>query len=381
MSLIEGLRVKHEVILVTMTFSKKESELLKGIEKQGFFVRSIVAPNKSGFLKKIFYKVRNTLRAIFRGIPGEISYATPRVFLKLISDTARREKVDMVLSSYWHMYMLPDILREFKNVLITHDLDFLIHPVRIPGGRGVLRRLTAGHDAAMREKIEMKAYGCYDTILTVTHKDAEALRKEPVAEKKKIFPLPIALDLERFKRGNLQRKEDRVLIIGTFHSDFNRDALLYFLRDIFPEIIRRRPSTFLHVVGEGVDRDTRDNAGANVEFHGYVEDIVPVLGECSLMVLPLRFAGGVRIRMIEAAAVGTPVVSTSKGVEGMGLIDGKEYLEASSAKEMADLVIRLLEDMKMAEKIGENARRWVEENFSLESYPERLDDLLIKIRE
>jgi glycosyltransferase involved in cell wall biosynthesis len=130
-----------------------------------------------------------------------------------------------------------------------------------------------------------------------------------------------------------------------------------------------------------VDESLRAAAGPDVSFVGGVEDIRPYLGACSVMVLPLRFCGGVRIRMMEAAAMGTPVVSTPVGVAGMGLKAGNDYLEAQTGAEIALAILHLLRDGGEARRIGAGARRWAEENISMESYPARLDALFEKIFE
>ncbi len=167
--------------------------------------------------------------------------------------------------------------------------------------------------------------------------------------------------------------------MGTFYSDFNRDALRFFASEVFPVVRSRNPEARLEVVGHGVDENLRAAAGPGVSFAGGVEDIRPYLGACSAMVLPLRFCGGVRIRMMEAAATGTPVVSTPVGVAGMGLEAGNEYLEAQTGAEIALAVLHLLRDDGEARRIGAGARRWAEKNISMESYPARLDALFEKI--
>lgn len=77
--------------------------------------------------------------------------------------------------------------------------------------------------------------------------------------------------------------------------------------------------------------------------------------------------------------MGTPVVSTPAGVAGMGLVAGRDYLVAGSSAEMAEAVLRLLDDGEEAARVGANARRWAEATISMESYPRRLDELLDKI--
>ena len=79
--------------------------------------------------------------------------------------------------------------------------------------------------------------------------------------------------------------------------------------------------------------------------------------------------------------MGTPVVSTPVGVAGMGFRAGSDYLEAQTAAEIALAILHLLRDGDEARRIGAGARRWAEENISMESYPARLDALFEKIFE
>jgi len=83
--------------------------------------------------------------------------------------------------------------------------------------------------------------------------------------------------------------------------------------------------------------------------------------------------------MIEAAAMGTPVVSTPIGVAGLKLEAGTEYIEAESAEKMGIAVVRLLKDREEARRVGANARQWAEENISMETYPDRLNRILDRL--
>ncbi len=375
-NLISGLSKRHEVTLVTMTLSKAGLERLKELEKPGVKVRAMIAPHRQGASGKLLRKVRNVISDYVRGIPQDVSYSAPPEFLRLIADTAADESADLVLASYWHMYRLSDYVSDTKLALVTHDMDYIINRERLKlectGGRRIMSEKEAGR----LERIETEAYRRFDTILTVTSSDAEALGCISAYEGKKILPLPLALDLSIFSPGTFDIETNRILFLGSFHSDFNRDALRYFTSDVFPLVRREIPGAVLEVVGHGADDSLRSKAGEGVEFIGGVEDIVPYIGQCSLMVLPLRFSGGVRIRMMEAAAMGTAVVSTPAGVAGMGLEAGSDYLETPDPGSMADSVVSLLRDEEEAARLGGNARLWAERNISMENYPDRLDTML-----
>lgn len=378
LNLLDGLAVNHEVTLVAMALSRGDLERLREIEKPRVAVRAILAPNKRSAFHRICHKIMNVIKAVFAGVPAQVSYAAPREFLRLIADTAKERKADLVLASYWHLYRLPGLVKDSKLALVTHDLDFLVNAARLDAMSGASRFFAARRLKAL-ERIERKAYERYDTILTVTPSDAEALARHPAAAGKAVYALPLALDLGAFNPVAYERARNRILFMGTFYSDFNRDALRFFASEVFPVVRSRNPEARLEVVGHGVDENLRAAAGPGVSFAGGVEDIRPYLGACSAMVLPLRFCGGVRIRMMEAAATGTPVVSTPVGVAGMGLEAGNEYLEAQTGAEIALAVLHLLRDDGEARRIGAGARRWAEKNISMESYPARLDALFEKI--
>jgi glycosyltransferase involved in cell wall biosynthesis len=378
MNLLGGLAVNHEVTLVTMALSADSLDRLREIETPRIAVSAIVAPNKRSPFHRLYYKSVNNAKAVLTGVPAQVGYAAPGELLRLIADTAKEWAADIVLASYWHLYRLSEYVDASRLVLITHDLDFLVNRGRLRSLGGIGRIIAANRLRAM-ERIERKAYERYDTILTVTPSDAETLARDPVAAGKAVYALPLALDLSTFDHRSFERERNTILLMGTFHSDFNRDALRYFAGEVLPRVLEKNREARFVVVGYGVDGHLRAAAGPNVSFAGGVDDVRPHLGRCSVMVLPLRFGGGVRIRMMEAAAMGTPVVSTPVGVAGMGLVAGRDYLEAASSADMASVILRVLEDGECARRIGANARRWAEDNISMEGYPGRLDELFEEI--
>lgn len=375
MNLIEGLSKRHEVTLATMTLEEGEDRVLKRIENERIAVRSILAPNRRSLLHRLYYKSRNkTLSALGR-IPEQTLYEAPHEYIRLVTETARRQEIDLVLAFYWHLYKLPGELRGVPVAIATMDVDFLVHPERVKLAKGRRGKIIASTEAGKRERIERLSYESASIILTVTDRDRDALRGI-YGSAKTIETIPLAMDLGSYRPGMSGSEKNLIVIVGAYDADFNRDALLYFLSDVFPRCRKKNNLVRLEVVGQGVDDEIRSLAGPGVEFLGRVDDIRPYLARSGIMVLPLRFGGGVRIRMMEAAAMGVPVVSTPVGVAGMGLVDGRDYLEASTAEGMAERISELLVDRDRALEIGKNARLWAEETISMADYPERLDRLI-----
>jgi len=378
-NLVSGLSRYHEVMVVTMALNQSDRKALKRMESENVEVKAIRAPHRKSFLNRIFLKVKNILLSLLTWTPMETLYASPVEYLEECVRTAGDWKADVILANYWHLYRIHGMAPDVEKVLVTLDIDYKVHRGRISAGNKGLRGLLLRMDISMKKRVELKAYRSFEKILTVTESDAEELRKLPGFKDKDIAALPTAIDMGKYGKNEFTRQRDRILFMGSFDSDFNRDALEYFISRIFPAILRRRPDAILELVGTGLEGDGLEAPGSNISVMGRVDDVLPYLGRCSVMVLPLRFAGGLRIRMLEAASMGTPVVSTAAGVKGLGLIEGREYLKASDPDRFAEAVVRILEDEKLGVRIGTNAREWAERNISMKTYPERLSAVLERI--
>jgi glycosyltransferase involved in cell wall biosynthesis len=137
----------------------------------------------------------------------------------------------------------------------------------------------------------------------------------------------------------------------TYHANF--DAVDYFLREIFPLIQKERPGTRFIVTGklDGVPIESLPDH-EKVIFSGYLDDIRPAIAHSMVNVVPLRVGGGTRLKILESMAIGTPVVSTSKGVEGLDLVDGREILVADAPDDFAAAVLRLMRDTELRERLS-----------------------------
>ena len=372
-NLIDGLTVRHEVTLATMTLDASEEAALAGIESSRFSVRFMRAPNKRSALHRAWFKGVNLAKTVTALLPPQVSYARPAAFIEHVKRAAEEVQPDLVLANYWHLYDLPLVLGACRSALITHDVDFLVSAERTKRISNPFERAMAQANAFLGERIERRAYALYDTILTLTGKDAEAIADATGGGGKRIMPLPLALDLQYYKPPELERERDLILFFGALDADFNRDALRFFVHEVFPEVRKARPGCRCDCIGHGLDVSLRNELPEGCTYLGGVDDVRPHLARCACMALPLRFGGGVRIRMMEAAAMGTPVVSTPVGVAGMGFERGGDYLEAVDARGIARSILDLLGDEQLARRIGASARRWALGNISMDDYPDRLD--------
>lgn len=151
---------------------------------------------------------------------------------------------------------------------------------------------------------------------------------------------------------------------GSITYGANLDAVRYFQEEILPLVRRHVPQVTFKVTGsyEGVVSNDL-LPGESTIFTGYVEDIRPEVSGAAVCVVPIRVGGGTRLKILEAMALGTPVISTSKGAEGLAVEDGAHLLLADTAEEFAAKTVMLLQDRRLRSRLAVNGRRLVEERY------------------
>jgi glycosyltransferase involved in cell wall biosynthesis len=147
----------------------------------------------------------------------------------------------------------------------------------------------------------------------------------------------------------------------------NRSAVRFFRREVWPLLRERRPELVWRLVGknpEAVRALTRGDS--RIEITGEVEDAVRELAKSKVAVVPLLAGSGTRLKILEAWAAGTPVVSTTIGAEGLPVRDGQHLLLADGASQLAGAVERLLACSDLRERLAAAGRLLLEKEFTWE---------------
>ena len=172
--------------------------------------------------------------------------------------------------------------------------------------------------------------------------------------------LPLGVD------DGIRRPPDRtaavrhVVLYGTLDYAPNVEANDLYFREVWPLVSQRLPHLRTLVVGSGTPPPSLPLDDPRVVLRGYVPDVSAVLADAGVLVVPLRVGGGARTKILEALVAGMPVVSTAVGVEDLGLEDGRHYLRAENAEDMAAAVARLAGDPGLAERLGRAGAAHVE---------------------
>lgn len=181
----------------------------------------------------------------------------------------------------------------------------------------------------------------------------------------RIFVIPNGVDVDQLRPGGAEPQPGRLIFNGALTYQANFDAMAFFLKDIWPFILAQEPTARLDITGctDGVSLQHLP-VTLGVTFTGYLPDIRQAVSAAWACVVPLRIGGGTRLKILEALALGTPVISTSKGAEGLDVTHETHLLIADNPIQFADQALRLFRDPFLRQRLVQNGRRLVEDRYS-----------------
>ena len=191
--------------------------------------------------------------------------------------------------------------------------------------------------AAMRE-LEKEIVDVVDGVLYLSEAEKREA-EERLAPRSRGYVLPPVVEADPGPKGFVERSG--VVFIGGFGHPPNRDAVLWFAAEVMPRLRAAAAGIVFHVVGAKPPEEVKALACADVEIHGYLADLEPLLGDRRLAVAPLRYGAGVKGKMLTAMTAGLPMVATSIAAEGLQLRHGVTFLKGDDAESLAAGVLEL----------------------------------------
>ena len=309
-------------------------------------------------------KLRNHLSSLLTGKPYIFYDYSHQDFGRALREELNLAQPDLVHLDSMDLYRWLPSLPAVPIACTHHNVESELlrqRADRIP------RRATRAymrHQANLVEKIERRLSPRFDINVMTSERDAEHLRA--LARGARTSVVPNGVDIDYFRPTSpLGIVPGRVSFLGPTYMFPNRDAVDFFLADVWPIIKRRCPETTFHLVGKNsVDEKLRFEAHSGVRCEGYVPDIRPTFAETECSVVPLRIGGGTRLKILDAWSMGKAIVSTSIGCEGLETVDGRNILIRDDAKGFADAVVQILSDAALRERLGREGRMTVEKHYA-----------------
>jgi sugar transferase (PEP-CTERM/EpsH1 system associated) len=302
-------------------------------------------------------------------------------FMKKYESAAMRREIERRASRGEFDVLVCDFLSPSVNVpqrvgaatvLFQHNVEAMIWKRHYEVQKNPLKKAYLYGQWRKAVRFERAECRRFDRVVAVSRDDAEQMRSEYGV--RQVEDVPTGVDTEYFRpRGAEKREAHNLVFTGSMDWLPNEDAIRYFTSEVMPRVKQTLPDVTLTVVGRKpypglVELSRRD---PSVTVTGRVEDVRPYIERAAAYVVPIRVGGGTRLKIYEAMAMESPVVSTTVGAEGLPLEDGREILLADTPDRFASTVVRVLTDEEFARSLASRAAATVRERFGWERAAEK----------
>jgi len=173
---------------------------------------------------------------------------------------------------------------------------------------------------------------------------------------------------------------NRVVFVGRMDFPPNVDAMRFYCSEILPRLIQRVPDVETYIVGRSPsDEIRRLHDGKRVFVTGTVDSVVPYLESARVVICPVRFGSGTRIKLLEALGYKKAVVSTRIGAEGLAIENDADLLLADDPVAFAEATSRLLADADLRQRLGEHGRQTVRNKYAPQVMKQRIKELVQRV--
>jgi polysaccharide biosynthesis protein PslH len=302
----------------------------------------------------------------FRFIPWEIHASYQAAFATRLREVISEHQFDVILARHIYQAQYLFDLPEHIEARVIVDLDD-IETRRAPRQLDIRAN---GRAAYWRSSLNNWILGEYhrrrlprvDTCLVCSADDQRYVLNRQWTTRVEV--IPNAIDVKSNAAPHTTGEERTLLFCGTLSYEPNADAIVWFVRDVLPNIRRVHSDVRVLVVGHAPPAHVRAlSADPNIEIHPDVSDVSVFYARASAIIVPIRVAGGTRMKILEAGSLRKPVVSTTIGAEGLGLVPDRHFLSADSAADFAAQCGKLLENPPLAADLANELHRLVESKF------------------
>lgn len=361
--LAKRLAQKHELHLVTFLQDKNDLQYLPELQKIFKEVHLVPLSRMQSY--------RNSLFAFFRKEPFQVRYFYAAAMAEKIKQLQQQQHYDAVHVQHLRMaqYWAGD--KSVPRILDLPDAYSLYWKRRIDSSKGLLKAFT---------RLEQKRVYDYESILedydlslVCSREDQQYLAKERGICNVALLPNGVDLDTFSNKEEHDYAGNKTLLFTGNMDYAPNVDAVIYFTKEIFPLIREKIPDAAFVIAGQRPVTKVKELAGNGVTVTGFVQDLASCYASAAVVVAPLRFGAGTQNKVLEAMAMGVPVVSRNIGFNGLNITSGEGVVLATDTPAFAGACIDLLRSEPKRREIGEKGKKVIREQFDWEVIAAKLE--------
>ncbi|MBZ0289126.1 MAG: glycosyltransferase family 4 protein [Anaerolineae bacterium] len=355
---LKYLAQHHDVTLVSFVRDSDKPAYISHLES--LCERVITVPITRSKTRDLRYLGQS----LFSGDPWMMLRDERPEMRKALAELAASIHFDVVHADQLNMaqYALP--FQSSRKVLDLHNALWMLYK-RLAETTALTSpmKYILMRDWQLLKRYEGEMCRRFDAVTAVSAEDRALLIEAGARDD--ITVIPIAIDTDEQAFINRRPSGPHIVHIGTMYWPPNIDGITWFLDQIYPLIKQQVPDVRCTLIGARPPASIveRSHSDRTLTVTGYVDDPLPFLEDSSMMVVPLRAGGGMRVKILNALSQGIPMVSTTLGCEGIRLTNGHDIMIADDPQTFAAETVRLLHDAELNNRITQQGRATVEQLY------------------
>lgn len=286
-----------------------------------------------------------------------------------------QDKFDVIFLESLYAATSIEVIRKnskAKVVLRTHNVEFVLWERIAVQSSNPLKKWYISKLSDQLKKEEISILNKVDSIATLSEDDRKIFRNLGV--KTRIDLIPIALPEVNTKTDY---SSTSFFHLGSMNWKPNREAVQQLINHIFPKILAELPQAQLKIAGSFMSEFSMEKLPKNTEIIGFVDDSDLFYREQGIFLCPIHSGSGVRIKILEAMNVGSPIITTKMGAEG--LISDAPVIIAEDEQEFVQSAIDLYRNEERREELGKKSKQFIRTNYSIQAIAKKINDFLRSI--
>ena len=365
-NLIKEVSKNNNVYLIALRHKDKtthpEAETIKAQSELEKLCKKVIIIDVFSFSGLNYYFM--ALKSIFSINPFSVNLFKSKYLGNVITKLANDIKFDVSHYDTISLCEYMDHSGSVPKILNHHGVESFMIRRRVNTERNIIKKLYLLIESYKLHKYEER--NCHRFFMNITVSEDDKLMLKKISPVSRFEVVENGVDVDFFKQKDDHKNTNRLIFAGRMDQYSNVDAIMQFCRNVWPLVKEKLPEMRFSIIGNNPPQKLREMAinDQRIEVLGYVDDVRPYFAGATISICPIRDGGGTRLKILDAMAMGMPIISTTIGCEGIDVSPGKDVLIANTPEEFVCNIGRLIDDDMLRGKLSNNARKTAENKYS-----------------
>ena len=323
--------------------------------------------------------IKGLLTGILKSTPYNIERFYSKEFESKLEEILSQEKFDIIQLEGIYLSVYLDVIRNNSTspvILRSHNIEHMIWKRLIEKEKNILKKIYLHNLSAKIKNFELRNLHNFDGIVAITQND-EAFYKEN-GFKGLLTTINAGVDFDLYKKTSVSPVKNTLCFLGSMEWMPNVQGIKWFIDEVWNKLKKDIPEIELHIAGKNPPEDLMKLNIPGITMHGMIEDGIAFLNKYDLVIVPLLSGGGMRLKVIEAMALGKCIISTTIGCEGIEVKHSENILIADTPEEFSSAIRFIMNDKELQDSIGRNAYELAYKKYSWEKLVREFENFYLE---